>query len=88
MACVTLLRNIRAAMSYKSAILIDEIVLPDVGAQWQAAQLDIGMMASLAGRERSRGDWKRVVEEAGLRIKDINAYDEEVGDSIIAVVLP
>ena len=74
--------------TFLPAILIDEIVLPDVGAQWQAAQLDIGMMASLARRERSKGDWKRVVEESGLRIKDIIAYDDEVGDSIIFVVLP
>ena len=29
-----------------------------------------------------------MVEEAGLRIKDIIAYNEEVGDSIIVVVLP
>ena len=78
----------KAAMSSKSAILIDEIVLPDVGAQWQAAQLDISMMASLAGRERSERDWKRVVEEAGLQIKDIFAYDEELGDGVIEVILP
>ena len=34
-------------MSSRSTILIDEIVLPDVGAQWQAAQLDIGIMAKV-----------------------------------------
>ena len=29
-----------------------------------------------------------VVEEAGLRVKDIFAYDEELGDSVTVVVLP
>ena len=29
-----------------------------------------------------------VVEEVGLRIKDIFPYDEELGDSVLVVVLP
>ena len=42
-------------MSYDSAILIDEIVLPEIGVQQQAAQLDTDMMASLTGRGEERG---------------------------------
>nr|UZP47903.1 putative O-methyltransferase [Cladonia uncialis subsp. uncialis] len=85
--CVTLLKNIKPAMSCDSAILIDEIVLPDVDTQWQAAQLDISMMASLAGRERSETEWRKVVDAAGLKIEQILAYDEEMGDKVIVVML-
>ncbi|KAL8729060.1 MAG: hypothetical protein Q9166_004977 [cf. Caloplaca sp. 2 TL-2023] len=87
-ACATFLENIGSAMSKESTILIDEIVLLDVGAQWQAAQLDMGMMASLAGRERTKADWERVVEGAGLTIKGISVYEDEIGSSIIVVVKP
>ena len=72
-------------MSDHSVILIDEMVLPEVGAEVQASQLDISMMASLAGRERSRTDWSRIVEAAGLRINDVLTYEEDLGESVIVV---
>ena len=87
-ACVKILRNIKAAMSQDSAILIDEMVLPRVGAAWQAAQLDIAMMASLAGRERGEADWRAVVVEAGLCIRSMELYEETMGDTVIVVELP
>lgn len=88
--CVTILRKIKDAMAPNSTILIDELVLPetmeiidkDVG--WMAS-LDIGLMASLAGRERTEQEWRVVVEEAGLRIKETREYDRE-GNAVIVVV--
>lgn len=47
--CVTLLKNIKTAMSCDSAIPIDGIVLSGVNTQWHAVQLDISMMASGQG---------------------------------------
>lgn len=75
-------------MSDQSVILIDEIVLPEVGLGVQAAQLDISMMASLAGRERSRADWREIVEAAELRIDDVLTYEEDLGESVIVAVVP
>ena len=74
-------------MSDQSMVLIDEMVLPEMGAEVQAAQLDISMMASLAGRERSRAEWGRIVEAAGLQINDVLTYEEDLGESVIVVAL-
>ena len=87
-ACVAILRNIKAAMSQSSTILIDEMVLPRVGAAWQAAQLDIALMASLAGRERSEADWRALVVRAGLSIRSMELYEETMGDTVIVVEIP
>lgn len=70
--------------------LIDELVLPermesvgkDVGLM---ASLDIGMLASLAGQERTEQEWRDVVKEAGLQIKEIREYDRQ-GHVVIVVV--
>ena len=87
-ACVSILRNIKAAMSQSSTVLIDEMVLPRVGAAWQAAQLDIALMASLAGRERSEADWRALVVKAGLSITSMELYEEMMGDTVIVVGIP
>ncbi|KAL8687849.1 MAG: hypothetical protein Q9218_006094 [Villophora microphyllina] len=63
----------------------NEVVMADVETQRPAAELDVVMMSSLAGRERNEADWTDIVGNAGLRIMDILAYDEMTGDSIIVV---
>lgn len=87
-ACITILRNVKTAMSSHSAILIDEKVLPRVGVPLQIAQLDVAMMASLAGRERNEEDWRTVVSAADLEIQEIIAYQEQTKDKVIVIVLP
>ncbi len=74
------------AMNEKSLILIDDMVLPDVGAHWHAAQQDLTMMSSLASMERSEKQWRSLLEEAGLKIQTITPYTEETRDSIIVAV--
>ena len=81
--CVTLLRKTMAAMSKDSVILIDEMILPDLGTYWQAAQLDISMMSSLASMERSEEQWYKLLDMAGLQIRKIYTYTTELRDSII-----
>jgi demethylsterigmatocystin 6-O-methyltransferase len=44
--CVAILKNIVPAMEPESQVLIDEVVLPDTGVNWQVAQMDLIMMAS------------------------------------------
>lgn len=40
-------------MDADSRILIDDVVLPDTGANWQTTMADISMMISLGGKERT-----------------------------------
>lgn len=83
---VVILRNVREAMGEESVLLIDDMVLPNSGTHWHAAQLDIVMMAALAARERTRREWEELVPRAGLRLQRVYRYTESLGDSIIECV--
>lgn len=84
--CVEILNNIISAMEKESRILIDEMVLPATGVHWQAAQVDMVMMAGLAAMERTREQWDALMEKAGLKILDVFTYTESLNDSIIVAV--
>ena len=69
-----------------SLILVDEMVLPDTNASWQATQLDLTMMAALGSLERTQEQWQKLLQSAGLKILKIYPYNVSVHDSIIAAV--
>ena len=85
--CVALLHNTMAAMSKVSKILIDEMILPNVGTHWQAAQLNVGMMSSLAAMERSKSQWYTLMESAKSTIEEVYPYTAELHDSVMVVAL-
>ncbi|KAL5044826.1 hypothetical protein BDW71DRAFT_185431 [Aspergillus fruticulosus] len=71
---VVLLKNLVAALGPNSAILIDELVLPETGVSLYATQSDITMMSALAAQERTTGQWDALLEKAGLKIKERYVY--------------
>ena len=73
-------------MDKDSRILIDDIVLPHTGVHWQAAQLDLTMMAALGSVERTNEQWYALMKSAGLKILQIYTYTTWLQDSIIVVV--
>ena len=73
-------------MDKDSRILIDDMVLPDTGVHWQAAQLGLTMMAALGSVERTKEQWYVLMESAGLKILQIYTYTTLLQDSIIMVV--
>lgn len=81
--CIELLRLQAAAMSSGSTILVDEIVLPDVGVHWQAAEMDLALMSILASMERTKGQWSQLVKEAGLSIQEIYTYSSVLESSVM-----
>ena len=81
-----ILKNTMAALDKDSVILIDDMVLPNKGVHWQAAQLDMQMMASLASMERTKDQWYALIESAGLKINNIWTYTTSLRDSIIEAV--
>ncbi|CAI7587044.1 unnamed protein product [Penicillium glandicola] len=54
-----------------SKLLINENVIPDTNAHWEATSVDIIMMASFASTERTEAQWHQLVESAGLKITKI-----------------
>lgn len=70
--CGRVLKNLISAMDEGSRLLIDDVVLPDEGVSRQAAQLDFIMMASIAGKKKTREQWLGILGEAGYEALDIS----------------
>jgi hypothetical protein len=63
---LAILRAIRQAAPLHSTVLVIEQMIPDgPGPHWATA-LDIHMLALLGGRQRSRQEYKQLLEEAGF----------------------
>lgn len=83
---VVILKNTIVALGSDSVILIDDMVLPDTGVHWQATQIDLTMMATMASRERTAGAWSELMEKAGLKIQRTYTYTESLRDTILECV--
>ncbi|GJD03197.1 hypothetical protein ColKHC_12022 [Colletotrichum higginsianum] len=80
---VSVLKKLAASMGAESRLVIDDLVVPDEGACRQACQLDFIMMASIAGRKRTKTQWYTLLEAAGFKILDIHTYSWPLQDSLI-----
>lgn len=58
-------------------MLINDWVLPDQGASFQAAMMDMNMMANLAAKERTESQWKSLLDQAGLLVVEIWGSSDE-----------
>ncbi|KAL9005775.1 MAG: hypothetical protein Q9188_001441 [Gyalolechia gomerana] len=83
----SILRNVVDAMDRESIIIIDEKVLPNVGASNVAAGLDLQMMMSYTAQERSEKQWKDLMERVGLKVQELWYYEKN-GDDGVMLVLP
>ncbi|KAL8767940.1 MAG: hypothetical protein Q9209_005728 [Squamulea sp. 1 TL-2023] len=83
--CETILKNIIDAMDDESILLVDDKVLPDVGASTVASALDLGMMMCFAAMERTESQWKSLMGKVGMKVERIWRYTEDVGDSVLLV---
>lgn len=74
-------------MAPDSLIVIDDLILPNAGVRWRQAHLDMLMMASLAGCERTQEQWEKLLKKSGtgLNISGIHMYDKALRKGIIEV---
>jgi demethylsterigmatocystin 6-O-methyltransferase len=80
--CVKILRRLADALGHDSKILLDEVVLPDTGAYWQATLADLTMMVAFAGAERTSRKWHEIADRAGLKITQVHVFDARQGYAI------
>ncbi|MFF5442088.1 methyltransferase [Streptomyces achromogenes] len=66
-----ILRNCRRAMAPGGRILVVDAVVPPGNQPHQSKTLDLMMMSSLVGRERTEEDFVQLLKEAGLRLRRI-----------------
>jgi demethylsterigmatocystin 6-O-methyltransferase len=79
-----ILQTLAAAMGPESRILCDDIALPEMNISASAACKDLAIMLHFAGGERTRNDWKELVDgvvgpdDRGLlEIEEVFEYDRE-----------
>ena len=85
--CRQILQQIIPAMKAgTSKILVNELVLPDEGANWETTSLDMGVMTCLAARERTEKEFKDLFESVGLVVQGIWKHPQGF-DSVIELTL-
>jgi hypothetical protein len=80
--CLKILASTKGAMnpSY-SRLLIHEFVLPDGNAGPVEATIDLMMMSTCDGKERTEGDWHALLRKASFQIENI--HRAEVGTTAV-----
>ncbi|KAI1342877.1 putative O-methyltransferase [Xylariaceae sp. FL0016] len=87
-ACQDILSKLKPALKPGySKILINEVVVPEQGATWFEAGVDLLMMWVHSGRERREGDWRALIEGAGLKLVNIWSCGQ-APEKLIEVELP
>ena len=74
-------------MSQESVFVIDEMVFLDSKASWQVLQFDLTMMCAHGSMERTRTQWKALVDSVNLKIKDTYVYESSCHQALMVVVL-
>lgn len=68
---ITILRNCRRAMAEKGRVLIVGMVVPDTDAMSFSKLLDLNMLVMTGGRERTRAEFRAVLDAANYELTSI-----------------
>ncbi|KAF4449246.1 O-methyl transferase B [Fusarium albosuccineum] len=83
-----ILRHIKTAMTSDSVLLLDELVLPESGANSTATSLDMTMMVAFAAMERTEAQWRNLLEDVGLRFVHMYTYNPGGYETVMDARLP
>ncbi|KAI4638577.1 hypothetical protein J4E93_009877 [Alternaria ventricosa] len=87
-SCRRILRNIVLAMKPGySTLLIKELLIPDRNAPWAFTAMDVNVMQSLSGQERTESQFRELLESVGLKIEGIWSHENAL-DVVIEASLP
>lgn len=82
-----MLEMIKEAMIPSSRLLIDEMVIPEVGVTEKAAARDWTVGSCLASKERTEAEWREVLEEVGLALVHTYTYIPTTHEAVMDVRL-
>ena len=74
-------------MTADSVLLINDMILPEAGVPAFAASLDLVMLGACGSRERTMKEWREILGEVGLVVKECIVYNRELCHGIIGVAL-
>ncbi|KAF2735371.1 S-adenosyl-L-methionine-dependent methyltransferase [Polyplosphaeria fusca] len=66
-----ILRHVHDAMEPRSVVLLSETIMPERGASFVAAGMDLTMMAAYASLERTEEQFREILDEVGLRLVEV-----------------
>ncbi|CZR52669.1 uncharacterized protein PAC_02546 [Phialocephala subalpina] len=84
--CILILKSLIPALDKELKILIDDMVLPNMGVHWHATSVDITMVAALGSQERTADEFRSLVEKAELRILETYTYTWPVMNAVMVLV--
>jgi len=67
----TILRNCHDSMPSRSRLLVIERVVPEGGGASDAKLFDINMLVMLSGLERTTGEYRRLLEDTGFKLRRV-----------------
>nr|WP_231976659.1 acetylserotonin O-methyltransferase [Mycobacterium sp. E740] len=70
-SALTILRNIRTAIAPDGKLLLFEMVLPERATSFVGFQLDLEMLVTVGGKERTRADYAELLRRAGFRLDSV-----------------
>ncbi|KAK5658681.1 hypothetical protein OQA88_2077 [Cercophora sp. LCS_1] len=82
-----LLGATKDAMRAESVLLVDEMILPEMGVNVDTAALDLTMVSAFASVERTERQWSGLFQRAGLRLVQTYVYNEGGYESVMDVRL-
>lgn len=65
--------------------MIVDLILPEAGASWQKTSMDMLMMALGSVRKHTEGEWRAIVQEAGLKVSGVWNWKKREGGGLAAV---
>lgn len=72
-------------MGPDSVLLVEELIRPLAGAPRAFVDMDITLMACLAGEERTQEQWEHLFRSAGLYLVEVLPYVAQLGHSVMVV---
>jgi len=69
--CLSILANCRRAMAPKSRLLVMEMVLPEGNAFHPGKMLDMTMLATTSGQERTENEYRDLLDAAGFKLSRV-----------------
>ena len=84
--CKIILGHLKDVLAPESTILIDDIVTPNKGVNWQVCQIDLTMMVAGASMERTDSQWQDLFDSVGLKIAKRVVYTPGMHETVTAVV--
>ncbi|ETN42025.1 uncharacterized protein HMPREF1541_03964 [Cyphellophora europaea CBS 101466] len=86
--CRRILNNIIPAMEKGfSKLLIKDLMIPDRNAPWAFTAMDVNVMQSVCGQERTESQFRSLLESVGLKIAGVWRHEKAL-DVVIEAELP